>query len=88
MHLTERERILVKIAIASTLAAIKKVNDNASEQMHYYRRKTEGDPAKEGYYDTHRQFTQLGYALEHEIERRLAYDDDLSHDAACTSDFK
>lgn len=78
--LTPREKLLIKVAIASTLKALANVNDAARDQMNYYREKNADRPDKEGYYDTHRQFTQLGYALEQEVEHRTMYDDDLCDD--------
>ena len=79
--LTDRERFLIKVAIASTLEAIKDVNQQAHLEMLHYAAKTKDDPRKEGYYDTHRQFEQLGYVLEREITNRTTYDDDLSSDS-------
>ena len=78
---TDRERFIIKVAIANTLEAIEKVNQRAHMEMQYYAAKTRGDPLKEGYYDTHRQFEQLGYVLEREITNRTTYDDDLSSDS-------
>jgi len=77
MSLTDREKILIKIAIASTLEVLKKVNDDAANQMRSYAARNADRPDKAGYYDTHRQFEELGYALEQEIEMRTCYDEDL-----------
>ena len=79
--LTEREKFLVKIAIASTLEAVKNVLIMTEVSMHDYREKTEGDPRKKGYYDTHRQFKELEYCIDQEIRMRVHYDDDLAENS-------
>ena len=75
--LNAREKFLVKVAIASTLEAVNKVLVQTELEMIQYRIKTEDDPRKQGYYDTHRQFKQMEYVIRNEIEMRTYYDADL-----------
>jgi len=78
MRLTERERIVAKLAAAHAIKALLEILQTSEASMHNYRIKCEGQPEKDGYYDTHRQFKEMEYVTEDKLDHMTHYDDDLS----------